>query len=669
MTFSRLFCNASLIRQNLRQHGWIGILYTLVLLFQLPLQMFMYGDPLREPVQLDNLFNLGADIAPFVMAFPAVAGLFLSRYLQARMAADLMHSLPLRRSHLLSSHIFSGLLLLLPPVWVTAAVTALVRPLKSNMYVYHGAEVWEWCLTLTVLTLFLFAFTMFVGICTGQTILQGVVVFILLLLPSALLEFINMHLSRYLYGYSNWFGLTQVSTNDWSPLLRIMDMSYNTFRPTELWIYALLSVVFLALSFILYPKRHSEKAGHAVAFTYFDPLFKAGVMFCSMLVALSYFGSNKQGMGWIIGSVLAGGLVGYIIVEMLLRKSWHILTRRLPLEFAVYSVLLGLLLYVPVSGLTGYENRVPASDKVAAVFAGGNYEQLMHPPQGGENAEILVDDIRSKDPKYIEAVTALHRAVVTARPEQKGDVWSDSYPPRQRFTLSYQLKNGRTLLRTYLVPRAGFEPELKAVMGHTDYKRERYQISQMEEDVESIRMSNLNKAFSISDPQEVQEFKGILIRELLNMSYEDQVSDQRSRGSIRVLHKPDHNGNQFPYTYDWYPSYHELGAWLEQKGYADKIRITAADVVSAEMFRDIHHSELPSGLRYDPKARMELARTEKRSVMVTDKTLISGILEHRRNFTREEGRVVVRIEYKDGTINFISLEEQEMAPALKALLP
>lgn len=216
-------------------------------------------------------------------------------------------------------------------------------------------------------------------------------------------------------------------------------------------------------------------------------------------------------------------------------------------------------------------------------------------------------------------------------------MWSDSYPPRQRFTLSYQLKNGRTLLRTYLVPRAGFEPELKAVMGHTDYKRERYQISQMEEDVESIRMSNLNKAFSISDPQEVQEFKGILIRELLNMSYEDQVSDQRSRGSIRVLHKPDHNGNQFPYTYDWYPSYHELGAWLEQKGYADKIRITAADVVSAEMFRDIHHSELPSGLRYDPKARMELARTEKRSVMVTDKTLISGILEHRRNFTREEG--------------------------------
>lgn len=669
MTHSRLFCNASLIRQNLRQHGWIGILYTLVLLFQLPLQMFMYSDPLGEPIELDQLFNLGPDIAPFLLAFPVLAGLFLSRYLQAKMAADLMHSLPLRRPHLLSSHMLSGLLLLLPPVWVTAAVTALVRPLKGNMYIYHGAEVWEWCLTLTVLTLFLFMFTMFVGICTGQTILQGVVVFILLLLPSALLEFINMHLSRYLYGYSNWFGLTQLSANDWSPLLRIMDMSYKVLSHTELWIYVILSAVLLALCFVLYPKRHSEKAGHAVAFTYFDPLFKAGVMLCSMLVALSYFGGNKQGMGWIIGSVLAGGLVGYIIVEMVLRKSWHILSRRLPLEFAVYFVLLSLLLYVPVSGLTGYENRVPAGDKVVAVFAGGNYEALTQPPQGAESSKVVVDDIRSKDPKYIEAVTALHRAVVTARPEQKGIVWNDSYPSRERFTLSYKLKNGRTLLRTYLVPAAGFEPELKAVMEHTDYKRERYQISLMMENVESIRLSNLNKAFSISDPQEVQEFKDILIRELLNMSYEDQTSDQRSRASILVLHKPDQYGNQFPYTYNWYPSYHELGTWLEQKGYADKIRITAADVVSAEMFRDIHHSELPSGLRYDPKIRLELARAEKRSVMVKDKTLINGILGQRRNFTGLEGRVAVRIEYKDGTINFISLEEQEMAPALKALLP
>ncbi|MBP2114585.1 hypothetical protein [Paenibacillus silagei] len=669
MTRSRLFFNSSIIRQNLRQHGWIGILYTLALLFILPLQLFIESDRLKEPVVLDGLFNLGMDIAVILIPFPIITGLFLSRYLQSKGSSDLMHSLPLRRSHLLSSYTLSGLLLLLPPIWITSVVTMLVRPLEGNMYIYQGAEVWQWCLTLTVLTLFLFAFTVFVGICVGQTVLQGVVTLILLVLPAAILMFIDMHLNRYLYGYPGGMG-ARADMTEWAPILRIADMSFKPFGQTELWVYALLSASFLTLSFVLYCKRHSEKAGQAMAFTYFDPLFKAGVMLCSMLLVLSYFGSIKQGTGWIIGSVVAGGIIGYIVVEMLLRKTWHILNRKLPLELAVYSILLGLLLYVPVSGLTGYETRVPANDKVSAVFAGGNYEDLMERPYNAPNTAPAEEaDIYSKDTKYIEAVTALHHAVVTAKPGQSNTMWDSVYLSRHRFTLSYQLKSGGMLMRTYMVPSAGFEPELKAVMGHVDYKRVRYRISQMNKNAESIQMSNLDKAFSISDPQEVKEFKDILIREVLNMSYEDQVSDQRSRASIRVIQKPDKYGNHAYFTYDWYPSYHELGAWLEQKGYADKVRITAADVRSAEMFIDMNHSKLPPGLMYDPETRLELARSEKRAVMVTDKTLINGILEHRRNFNRREGAYAVKIVYKNNSSSYISLDEQEMSPALKALLP
>ncbi|MEK4044896.1 hypothetical protein NSU18_14630 [Paenibacillus sp. FSL H8-0048] len=669
MTYNRLFCNASLIRQNLRQHGWIGILYTLVLLFMLPLQLFADGARLENKIEIDSLFGFGTNIYAVLIAFPIIAGLFLSRYLQSKGSSDLMHSLPLRRSHLLSSYTLSGLLLLLPPIWITSVVTMLVRPLEGNMYIYHGAEVWEWCLTLTVLSLFLFAFTLFVGICVGQTVLQSVVTLILLVLPAAILMFIDMHLNRYLYGYPDSIG-SRESLKDWAPMLRIADMSYSPFSPTELWVYALLFAAFLTLSFVLYRKRHSEKAGQAMAFTYFNPLFKAGVMLCSMLLALSYFGSIKQETGWIVGSVVAGGGIGYILVEMVLRKSWHILNRKLPLEMAVYSILLGLLLYVPVSGLTGYETWVPASGKVSAVFAGGNYADLMQRPYNAPNtAPAEETDIFSKDPKYIEAVTALHSAIVTAKPGQGDPMWNHGYLSYYRFTLSYKLKSGGTLMRTYQVPSVGFEPELKTVMGHVDYKRVRYRISQMNKNAESIRMSNLDKAFSISDPQEVKEFKDILTREVLNMSYEDQVSDQRSRASIRVLQKTDKDGIQSYFTYDWYPSYHELGAWLEKKGYADKVRITEADVRSAEMFIDMNHSKLPPGRMYDPESRLELARSEKRAIMVKDKTLISGILEHRRNYNRREGEYAVKIVYKNGSSNYISLDQQEMSPALKALLP
>lgn len=669
MTRSRLFCNSSIIRQNLRQYGWIGILYTLALLFILSLQLFINGEGLREPVVLEGLFDLGMDIAVIVIPFPIITGLFLSRYLQSRGSSDLMHSLPLRRSHLLSSYMLSGLLLLLPPIWITSVVTMLVRPLEGNMYIYHGAEVWQWCLTLTVLTLFLFAFTVFVGICVGQTVLQGVVIIILLVLPAAILTFIDMHLSRYLYGYPDRMG-SRTDTTDWAPMLRIVDMSYKPFSHTELWVYALLTAAFVSLSFVLYRKRHSEKASHAMAFTYFDPLFKAGVMLCSMLLALSYFGSIKQGTGWIIGSVIAGGIIGYIIVEMVLRKTWHILNRKLPLELTVYSILLGLLIYVPVSGLTGYETRVPASDKVTAVFAGGNYEDLMQRPYGAQNITPAEEaDIYSKDPKYIEAVTALHRAIVIAKPDQKKGPWSE-YSKTRNFTLVYRLESGRKLLRTYNVPILGYEPELKAVMEHEEYKRDRYLINRMNENIESFRLNHRNKTVVISDPQEVLEFTALLKREILNKSFEDEISDQREKASIQIVYKPD--SSQFPqnsYTYNWNPSYKEMTAWLEQKGYADKLKVTAKDVVSAEMFRDIHHSAIPSRQLYNANSRLQLARDEKRSVIITDKTLLDDILLHQRKFTSQEGRYVMLIEYKSGNNDFVSLDEQEMTPALKALLP
>lgn len=149
----------------------------------------------------------------------------------------------------------------------------------------------------------------------------------------------------------------------------------------------------------------------------------------------------------------------------------------------------------------------------------------------------------------------------------------DSYSSRVRFVLSYQLKNGRTLQRMYLVPRAGFEPELKAVMEHADYKRERYQTYRMKENVESIWLGNLNKAVTISDPQEVQEFKDILTREILNMSYEDQFSDQRARAAIRVRLKPDQYGNSVNYSYDWFPPIRSWGLGWNRRAMPPKSKL------------------------------------------------------------------------------------------------
>ncbi|WP_310831559.1 DUF6449 domain-containing protein [Paenibacillus pedocola] len=668
MTRSRFFFNSSVIRQNLRQHGWIGIIYTLALLFALPLQMFMNGDPNAKPQTVQNLFFVGGEIQMlFAVTVPVAAGLFLFRYLQAKMPSDLWHSLPLRREHLLVSHTVSGLILLMVPIWLTGAVAAMVQPLDSNMYIYTGSDALEWCLTLSILTLFLFIFSMFVGICTGQTVLQGAVTYILLLLPVMLLQLVNEHFGMYLYGYPRWFGI-RAHIEVWSPILHMVYVNTNAFSAGDLWMYSALSVLLFALSILLYRRRHGEKAGQAIAFTYFNPLFKAGVMFCAMLISGTYFAQLKQlQLGWIIAGNLAGALIGYIAAEMIIRKTWQILTRRVPLEFAGYALLLGLLLYIPVSGISGYENRVPALDKIEGVYAGSDYASN-DAYWNSSNPSISKDDPFTEDRDYVEAVRKLHLAVATARPEVPA---GNSYSDYRQFYLSYRLDNGRIVQRSYMIPTAGFEPELKAVMESEGYKRKAYMLSRLEGDIEGFRLDNYNKALSLSDPQEVKEFKEILKREILNMTYEDQ--NQRllrpAYASIQIMSKPDATGYQLYYAYEWQSSFKELGAWLEQKGYADRIRTKPGDIASAEIILDNYNDSLPVAERYDPERHLQLARSEKRSAVIHEAVPIADILEHQRYYSAKTGDYLVKLVYKEGRTDYMTLREQDLTPAVKAILP
>ncbi|SDM42101.1 DUF6449 domain-containing protein [Paenibacillus jilunlii] len=685
MMRSRYFFNSSVIRQNLRQHGWIGIIYTLGLLFSLPLQLFMNNYPGADPQKIDTLFRVGGNIQMlFIISLPAAAGLFLFRYLQSRRASDLWHSLPLRREHLLTAHLASGLGLLLLPVWLTAAVTAIVTPMNGNMYIYHGTEIWNWCLTVSILTLFLFVFSIFVGICTGQTVLQGIIIYILLILPAALIQFVNLHLSMYLYGYPESFGLSE-DRLIWSPLLHLIVLGEEPFSTGELWAYSALSLVFIVFSYILYRKRSAEKSGQAIAFTYFNPLFKAGVMLCAMLLAGTYFAAVKpHQVGWILCSHLVGALLGYIAAEMIIRKTWQILSRRVPLEFAVYGVLLGLLVYIPVSGLTGYEDRVPAAEHITGVYAGSNYRMYNDDSYGrvysysananfsdvDHDAPLDKPDIYTNDKEYIEAVRRLHHTLVTVRPEITDS--ADSYVQgTQMFTLVYQLDNGRKLVRQYWIPGRGFEPEMKAVMESRGFKQNEYGLYQLDEDVESIRLGSINdaKAVSISDPQEIKEFNGLLKQEILNMSYEDQIGDQKPVASIQLNSKPGYKGYGFNFSYDWKPSFHELESWLVQKGYADKVRITAADILSAELIKDDYAGKLPEGERFDAPKHLELARNENRTAMVKSAELINDILSRQRNFQGKNGDYLVKLNYKNGSIDYAALHAKDITPGLKSLLP
>ncbi|BCG57564.1 DUF6449 domain-containing protein [Paenibacillus sp. URB8-2] len=681
MTSRRFYFNRGMIRQNLRQHSWIAAVYLLGLLFALPLQMFLGGNPDTPPQKVDDLFRISGSLPMlFTLTLPVAAGLLLFRYLQHKGAADMAHSLPLRRKHLLTVQLFSGSILLLVPVWLTALAAGVMQNWDGNMFLYSGADVWTWGAIVSVLTLFLFTLTSFVGICLGLTVLQGIVVYILLILPAVLSQMVLYHLSIYLYGFPYQNNLRGIDY--WSPFLHMMEITAKPYTWGELGIYAALIVLFVLLSYVLYRKRRVETAGQAMAFTYFNPLFRGGVMLSAMLISGTYFAQMRSGLsGWSFTGFALGAVIGYAGAEMVIRKSWQILNRKLPLQFAGYAVVLGLLLYLPVSPMTGFEARVPAADTISEIYAGSNYEGY----RDSQPAAVSSVDYNtigspykgiapfSSDPTYITNVRKLHEALVQVRPGD-GEGRYKIYSERTLFgyTLVYKLKDGSKITRQYNVPQAGFEPELKAVMESPEFKRTKYLLPLLDKPIASIQVSSGVRSVTISEPADIAAFKMLLKKEILNMSFKDQTDDAVPLATIRIATEESMNHPYSGYLfegYNWNPSFHELGAWLEQKGYADKVRIKADDLLSVEVAKQSSEDVLPNGVNYDPEAHLRLAREGGRSVIVKDKARIEDILKIRRNYSSKTDSYFALVKFKNGNGEYYRLNASEMTPELKSLLP
>lgn len=107
---------------------------------------------------------------------------------------------------------------------------------------------------------------------------------------------------------------------------------------------------------------------------------------------------------------------------------------------------------------------------------------------------------------------------------------------------------------------------------------------------------------------------------------------------------------------------------MNEKGYADKIRITAEDIQSAEIVKDDFMDKQTPKNPTSPEQRVVLAREKNRTVVTKDKALLTDILDHRFNYGVENGNYIVKLLYKEGYSDFVMLKASDMTPELKALL-
>jgi len=677
MTFNRLYFNRGILYQNFRQHGWLGIVYLLLLLYSLPLFIgTQYRDYAEE---ISTLFKARGELHwLFAITVPVVIALFLFRYIQAGGPADVYHSLPLQRKHLLTMNLMTGYVMILVPIWITAGVTAWVSAaLNEPAFIFDGSVIWMWGLTMSVISLFMFMLTVAVGMCIGQSILQGLTVYGISLIPLIFWGTFQLHLKRYLLGFPD--DALRSSGVSLSPVARVGLMEHAAPGWSEMGIYAAMTVLLIVLSYLLYRKRHVESASQAITFRIVKPIFRFGFMLTVVLTFGAYLATispRNSDMWGVVGYVI-GGVAGYIGAEMIIRKTWLIWNRSLLPRFAVYGIAAALILYVPVADWNGYAANVPSRDNVEKVRIGGDRSIYIN------NDYVKVDDekLYSNTEGYIEAVLDLHQKIVDADRSFQDRGQNQYILGEESVIIDYKLKNGKTLSREYTVLEPAFQSELENMKNWKDYKITRYETYGLDSDVRSIgiRSSILNdRTVYISDPQLVREFNALLKSEILDQTYQDQNSSWESFASADIYpnNVDESSGKQIldrtnsRSTYEIKPTYTRLMAWLKDHKLYDQLQVSVNEIASAQFIKQEIDSPGKVKWVYADSQYINENLNGNRKVATKNKQIISELIQRQRSGvnTNRGTFYQIKLNLVKGQGLYMMLKEEDLTENMKAIL-
>ena len=474
------FFNKTLFRNQVQRTWplWLG--YTLVWLFIVPVTLFTESSARQGHYDAsdaaDFLLNTGARGGIFMaFGFGLLFAMLSFSYLTKSRATNGYHALPVRRETLFSTAYLTGLFCQCASILLAFLLGAAVAsPFRLSFTSVTGAAM----LSAMLETVFYYSFAVLCVMMTGQMLAAPAFYVIGSFLAVAMESLVRSFAGNFLFGYASG-GTVQLGFL--SPLywmLRRVDVSWSengsvhSLSPGTMPLlaaYAAAGLAIAVIALLLYRTRRSELTGSTVAFSWAAPIFKYGVAFCTAIAIgqmLYYFlfgqyqASGSYSLPGTIVCMVAAGLAGYYIAEMLIRKSFNVF-RAGAKGAAVVAGILVLFGIAMTFDLTGYESRVPKESDVKSVSYsfGGNTQ------------------VATQDPDTIRYLLAAHRAIVDNKDEQLRRVnWpistdTDSHTGRVYFSLefTYYLENGSQLTRDYAIYlREGDLPDPSSVTGRVN---------------------------------------------------------------------------------------------------------------------------------------------------------------------------------------------------------
>ena len=378
---------------------------------------------------------------------PLLAGLLIFSYLHRTGSVMSVHSQPLTRNTLFSSHFLSCLLFCVLPVLLTGIVLLIIaQPIYDPMAGMHAEEnlfarsrvllwMWDYCLT----SLFVLAVVIFGGMITGTSVHHFIAAVGFNVIVPAIYLILKLYYLMYLFGYNESHFQ---NIDDLSPAIK--SVAYNPIGLKWSVISLAVTAVIIAFSMFLYNKRKLERATDGVVFKPANVLITLLFGFLGMsLLGFAFHTIFEESQGITVFGYICGALLAMIIVRMIIMKTVRVFDKPFLKTAVAYLVAALVFFAVIVFDLTGFESRVPDPQKIDQV-------EITSPAL---NQMIASDDMQRREfrePETIALVAQLHKEIIENKEIcEKGDSNYDnlieiSYCTGSRDSDRYKVKQARS---------------------------------------------------------------------------------------------------------------------------------------------------------------------------------------------------------------------------------
>ena len=677
------------MKENTKQRIWNLALVLLLCFFAFPVTTALWSSTAFRPENLNS--SLPADLArtqaqrdltrdmlrmysmkggalAFMLTITAVV-LAASgfAYLHSKKKTDFYHSLPIRRETLYAVTCLNGFLYMAVAYLgflTIAAVMIRVKGVPFDWGSLYLASVEHLCffalVYMTAILSMLLTGNLVVGLLgTGVLFSWGPVICMT----------ISAYFSEYFTTFYGDDSFLLALSERTSPVAWYVKACMSS-QPGRMALWAMLAAaVLFLLGMLLYRRRPSEAAGHAMAFPITEPIIRFLIAVPSSLLLGAMFHSMMYEDGWTVFGLVCGLLLVSCIIEIIYHFDFKSLFAH-KRQLLVSAVFVGVVFAIFRFDLFGYDRYLPATEKLAS---GGIYSDLLDPDATSQYhstveytegwygvtfdampSSTLADEMQISDDQGLEllhtiAAQGVHDAAQARDRFLRGG--GRSYDVEEgdeafrNVTIAWHLRNGRTVYRSYRVNVSGVRAALEAVYNLDAYKTAMYPVLSLsaddvaginykeEDECSHVKLAGADvKAALLAAYQE--ELKALTSETRAHEMPIAEIQFKTNEQQALIQKMRDEGGNytlfNYYYYYPIYPSFTKTIALLRACGVEVGGTVTPEKTASITLsYQGVAVSEeemAPADTELGQRQRKYLSDDSRAMLTVTDPEQIREIL-------------------------------------------